>query len=256
MQEFLDQAKAAAEDAAAIIREHYDRAFDVQYKSDASPVTEVDIASERAIRARLEAAFPDHGFYGEELGQAQPDADYLWLIDPIDGTKSFVRHYPVFSTQIALMHKGELVLGVSSAPVYGQLAWAVKGEGAYMDGKRIAVDEAKPLARSILSTGNLNPLLDNPTALAKLAETMRGAHRHRGYGDFLHYHLLASGSIDMICEAEVNILDIAALTVIVREAGGVMTDLKGGEIGLDTTTVAAANSEQMHQLLLEIGQSL
>src|SRR5690348_6754665 len=115
---FLKTALAAAAAANAIIRKAYRGKFTVRVKADASPVTEVDEAAEAAIRKVLLKKFPDHGYYGEELGKENADAEYLWLVDPIDGTKAFVRGYPIFSVQIALMRKGELVLGVSSAPCW------------------------------------------------------------------------------------------------------------------------------------------
>lgn len=239
----LYAARSAAEVASALIRKAYRGQFDVQLKADASPVTEVDIAAEKVIRQTLSTAFPDHAFYGEELGRGDTDAEYLWLIDPIDGTKAFVRGYPMFSVQIALMHRGELVLGVSCAPCWngtGETAWAEKGQGAWLDGERIHVSATDTLAKATLSTGNLATLAASPD-WAKLGALIPKLHRIRGYGDFLHYHLLASGRVDAVIESDLNILDIAALTVIVREAGGTMTELDGGAIGLETTTALATN---------------
>jgi len=120
----LQAALDAAERAADIARSLYQRNIEVRIKADKSPVTEADVRCEIAIREILEARFPDHGFYGEETGARGRDAEYVWLVDPIDGTKAFVREYAMFSTQIGLMRRGELVLGVSSAPVYGEIACA------------------------------------------------------------------------------------------------------------------------------------
>jgi histidinol-phosphatase len=233
----LDAARAAAE----IIRELYQRNIAITVKADNSPVTEADVRAEQAIRGILEARFPGYGFFGEETGQHALDADNLWLVDPIDGTKSFVRECPFFSTQIALMREGRLVLGVSSAAVYGELAWAAEGEGAWLDGRRIQVSRVNELGGAILSTGNLKTLAASPSGWAGLATLVSEVSRIRGYGDFVHYHLLARGALDVVIESDVNILDIAALTVIVREAGGVFTDLSGGAITLATTTVLASN---------------
>lgn len=236
----LQAALDAAEAAAVVIRSLYQRNLAVHTKADASPVTEADVRAEEAIRAILTERFPDHGFYGEETGQHAPEADNLWLVDPIDGTKSFVRECPFFSTQIALMRKGRLVLGVSSAPAYGELAWAEAGAGAFLNGRRIHVSQVSQLSGAIVSTGNLKTMARSPQ-WAKLGDLIGRISRIRGYGDFVHYHLLARGSLDVAIESDVNILDIAALTVIVREAGGVFTDLSGGEVGLSTTTVLATN---------------
>ena len=127
----LQAALDAAEKAAAIARSLYQRNIEVRIKADKSPVTEADVRCEMAIREILEARFPAYGFYGEETGSRDAEAESLWLVDPIDGTKAFVREYPMFSTQIALMRRGEIVLGVSSAPVYGELSFAERGRGAY-----------------------------------------------------------------------------------------------------------------------------
>jgi len=243
--EFLDHAlevaKRAAADAAEVIRHYYRGQFEVITKADESPVTRADVESEQAIRRVLTAAFPEHAIYGEEEGTTG-SGDWLWLVDPIDGTKSFVRGYPMFSTQIALMFRGELVLGVSSAPAFNELAWARRGGGAFLDGAPIRLAPAQPLERSALSTGNLKTLAAAPGWNA-LAGLVRRASRTRGYGDFYHYHLLARGGIDLVIESDVNILDIAALAVIVREAGGVFSDLDGRELSLATTTVLAGNAE-------------
>jgi histidinol-phosphatase len=237
----LSAALEAARAAAALIRAAYGRNLTVTLKADRSPVTAADLEAERAIHAVLSRHFPDYGFYGEETGQHAMDAGNVWLVDPIDGTKSFVRDCPFFSTQIALRRAGRLVLGVSSAPVYGELAWAEEGGGAYLDGKPIRVSEVSVLSEAILSTGNLRTLAAAPMAWSRYGALVGQVNRLRGYGDFLHYHLLARGSLEAIIESDVNILDIAALSVIVREAGGVFTDLEGREIGLGTTTVLASN---------------
>src|ERR1700735_2573012 len=134
----LKAALEAAEQAAAIARAMFQHNVEVRIKADKSPVTEADVRCEVAIREILEARFPAHGFYGEETGSRDQDAEYLWLVDPIDGTKAFVREYPMFSTQIALMRRGEIVLGVSSAPVYGELAYAERGCGGGLKGIPLA----------------------------------------------------------------------------------------------------------------------
>ena len=239
---FLDRALIVARDAAAaaahVVREHYARGVAVETKSDQTPVTIADREAEATIKHALRQAFPEHAFYGEEFGR-EGDSEYLWLIDPIDGTKAFVRRYPMFSTQIALMHRGELVLGVSSAPLYGETAWARRGGGAFMDGEPLRVSAAREFdATTALSIGNVKTLTRD-ARWDVLGELIRRNGRIRGYGDFLHYHLLARGCIDLVIESDVNILDIAALAVIVREAGGVFTDLRGAEVSLETTDVLA-----------------
>ena len=194
------------------------------------------------IHEILDARFPAYGFYGEESGQHAMHAENVWLVDPLDGTKSFVRDTPFFSTQIALRRAGRIVLGVSSAPVYGELAWAEEGGGAFLDGEPIRVSEVGTLGDAILSSGNLRTLAAEPAAWARYGALVGRVNRLRGYGDFVHYHLLARGALDVVIESDVNILDIAALSVIVREAGGVFTDLAGGAVDLGITSVLAGNA--------------
>lgn len=247
----LDAALAAANAAGDIIRALYRRNVRVETKADHSPVTEADTRAEAAIREVLAERFPDYGFYGEESGQRDLDAEAVWLVDPLDGTKSFVRECPFFSTQIALMRAGRLVLGVSSAPVYGELAWAQEGAGAYLNGERMAVSETATLDAAIVSTGNLKTLARSISGWRQFGELVARVSRIRGYGDFVHYHLLARGSLDVVIESDVNILDVAALCVIVREAGGTFTDLAGQPIGLQTTSVLASNAS-LHESVREL----
>jgi histidinol-phosphatase len=241
----LDAARAAAD----VIRGFYQRNVKTEIKADKSPVTEADVRAEETIRELLTRRFPSFGFYGEETGQSDMDAESVWLVDPIDGTKSFVRECPFFSTQIALLRGGRFVLGVSSAPAYQELAWAERGKGAFLDGKRIHVSQVNALDGAIVSSGNLKTLAASP-AWPRFGALIGATNRIRGYGDFVHYHLLARGALDVVIESDVNILDIAALTVVVEEAGGRFTDLNGGAVKLDTTTVLATNGP-LHERVLE-----
>ena len=252
MDAFLDHALAVARDAARaaaeVIRRHYERGVTVETKADDTPVTIADRDAETAIKDVLRRSFPDHAFFGEEHGR-EGDSEFLWLIDPIDGTKAFVRRYPMFSTQIALMHRGALMLGVSSAPMYGEIALARRGGGAFLDGAPVRVSGAREFgAKTAISIGNVKTLTQD-ARWNTLGELIRRNGRIRGYGDFLHYHLLARGCIDLVIESDVNILDVAALAVIVREAGGVFTDLAGGELSLETTSVLAGTSSLHAQAL-------
>lgn len=250
MSPFLKTAIEAAQAAQLVIDKYYAGEFEVEIKPDQSPVTIADVETEETIKRIILDAFPDHGFFGEETGKVNEDADYNWLIDPIDGTKSFVRGYPFFSTQIALMHKGELIVGVSNAPGFNEMTYAEKGEGAWLNGEKIAVSDIQELSKSTLSLGNIATIAGKPQ-WQTVGGLIQDVHRIRGYGDFYHYHLLASGKIDIIIESDVNILDIAALSVIVNEAGGCFTDLSGNPLTLDTTTVLACNTQAMHQSMLD-----
>ena len=263
-----DAALAAADAATATIAGFVERGdWSVSYKPDASPVTEVDVAAERAIRRALAEALPEAAFFGEETGAAAGrgagDGPRLrWLVDPIDGTKSFVRGQPFWSVQIALEADGELVLGVSHAPAFGERLVAVAGAGAALeragpagDGARCAVglgsrtartSGATELGAAFLSSGNLGSLARDPGRWARYGALVARARRTRGYGDFCHYHQLCAGEADLVIESDVNVLDVAALGVAVVEAGGAITDLEGRRIGEDTTSVLAAATPALH----------
>jgi histidinol-phosphatase len=234
----LKAARDAAEAAAEVIRHYWRRGVDVEIKSDATPVTIADREAEQAIRAILGPALPGASIYGEEFGLDGSRDGLLWLVDPLDGTKSFVRRTPFFSTQIALMHQGELVLGVSSAPVYGETMWASAGGGTWYQGEQVRVASTEDMAQASISMGNVKTLTGDARWQA-LGALIRDSNRIRGYGDFCHYHLLARGGLDLVIESDVNILDIAALAMIVREAGGVFTDLDGQPLTLETRSVLA-----------------
>jgi histidinol-phosphatase len=236
----LEIALEAATAAAEVSLKYYRGTFSVRAKPDRSPVTQADVECEQAIRSLILQRFPDHGFLGEETGRSRSSSGYLWLVDPIDGTKAFVRRYPFFSTQIALMREGTLVLGVSSGALFDEVAWAEKGEGAWLNGERLRVSDATDLRQAAVSTGNLKSLAAGD-GWQRFGELVTIVDRIRGYGDFYQYHLLAAGKVDVVIESDVNILDIAALAVIVQEAGGVFTDLNGAPVGLGTRSVLAAN---------------
>ncbi|HEY8229028.1 MAG TPA: inositol monophosphatase family protein [Rhodanobacteraceae bacterium] len=254
--DFLDHALAvalaAARAAGERIAQHFRHGVAVEIKPDATPVTVADREAEDIIRSALKAAFPDHAILGEERGR-EGEGAFLWLVDPLDGTKSFVRGSPFFSTQIALMHDGELVLGVSHAPLYGETMWARRGGGAWLDGQRVRVSSTANVADAALSLGNVKSLAQDPQGWKALGALVDAVNRTRGYGDFCHYHLLARGALDIVVESDVNILDVAALAVIVREAGGTFTDLAGAPLSLATRSVLAAVPGLHGQLLRRFG---
>ena len=244
----LQAALDAASRAAEVARSLYRRNLEVRFKEDKSPVTEADVRCENAIREILESRFPDYGFFGEETVSRGMDAENLWLVDPIDGTKAFVREYPMFSTQIALLRRGEIVLGVSNAAQYGEVAYAERGHGAFLNGRPIGVSGITTVESAALSSGNLKSLASSPQ-WNRFGGLVARVNRIRGYGDFLHYHLLAAGKIDAVIETDVNILDIAACVAIVSEAGGRFTQLDGAPITLQSKTVLATNGH-LHAAVL------
>ena len=248
--EFLKVGLEAVKKAEDIIMQHYvSDKLDTELKDDMSPVTVADREAEKAIIEIIQLRFPDHSILGEESGSNENASEYLWIIDPIDGTKNYMRKIPLFATQIALMKDGEVIMGVSNAPALKELIYAEKSKGAYLNDRRIHVSGTDMLDKSYMSFGNLGhfekkSLVDN---LLTLVNSMQG---HRGIGDFWSYHLLAEGKIDIMIEADTKIWDIAAVSLIVQEAGGKVTDIKGGTVGRDTTSVIATN-ELVHDEVVQ-----
>ena len=245
----LAVAREAAAAAAEVLRHHYRKPLAVRDKADGTPVTAVDEAAEAVIRQAITRSFPNHGIYGEEGGADGLEREFLWLVDPLDGTRSFVRGTPFFSTQIAVMTAGRMVAAVSCAPAWGETAWATDDGPALLDGAPLAVSATGRIEDAAISTGNIGSLARS-ARWGRLGDVLGRAQRTRGYGDFCHYHLLAAGRLDAVIESDVNILDIAALSLIVERAGGRFTDLEGQPVGLETTSVLAAPPE-LHARLLE-----
>jgi histidinol-phosphatase len=255
----LDQAMQvallAAAQAAVAISRHDWHATPVELKSDHSPVTRADRDAEQAIRKIIGQAYPKHAIHGEEYGdrntEQQRHSTCVWLVDPIDGTKSWVAGLPFWSIQIALMVDKQIVLGVSSAPALDELACASKQQPSMLGGERISVSKTDSISACRLSLGNVGTLARDAVRWQNLAAIIAECNRVRGYGDYYHYHRLAAGQLDAVLESDVNILDVAALQIIVAAAGGIMTDMHGRPLQPDSTSVLAAATSQLHTTLLQ-----
>ena len=219
----LDLALSLADAADAIALPRF-KAVDlrVDTKPDLTPVTDADRAVERALRERLAAERPGEGVLGEEEGADGDGHGTRWVIDPIDGTKNFTRGIPVWATLVALERDGAIVCGVVSAPALGHRWWAAVGEGAFRDGERLHVSRIDSIQQCVLSF-SARSLRD-----IRALELFRRAWHAQGYSDFWSFMLLAEGSVDVAIEHEMHPWDNAPLKVIVEEAGGRFTDLRGG----------------------------
>jgi histidinol-phosphatase len=203
----------------------------VTTKPDLTPVTDADHSAERALRDTLSQQRRDDPVLGEEFGGTTTFAGRQWVIDPIDGTKNFVRHVPVWATLIALLHDGVPVAGVVSAPALQRRWWAGAGEGAFATfrggpPRRVSVSSVADLESASLSFSSLSGWAERGLR-DRFIELTDTVWRVRAYGDFLSYCLLAEGAVDVAAEPEVSLWDVAGLDLIVREAGGSFTDLAG-----------------------------
>ncbi|HLV57896.1 MAG TPA: histidinol-phosphatase [Natronosporangium sp.] len=231
----LSLAHVLADTADAISLPRF-RALDlhVDAKPDLTPVSDADTAVEKALRATLARTRPRDGVLGEEFGVTQAAAGpgtRQWVIDPIDGTKNFIRGVPIWATLIALMEGDEPVVGLVSAPALGRRWWAAKGHGAYAGrhtaaASPISVSGVSRLADASFCYSSLEGWEQNGR-LGAMLDLMRSTWRNRAFGDFYGYVLVAEGAVDIMVEPELSLWDVAALVPIVTEAGGTFTDLSG-----------------------------
>jgi len=242
MEEFLRVALEASQAAEDIIMSYFYDNYKVFLKKDQTPVTIADRQAELAIRKIIKKNFPGHGFLGEETWEKSRigNKEFLWIIDPIDGTKNYTRRLPFFGTQIALMRRGKIILGVSNLPALKELMYATKGHGSYLNGRRAYVSKVSNLKDSFACFGNLK-YFEKHNCLEPLLRLARECRHTREYGDCWMYHLLAQGKVEMALEAENKIWDIAASKIIIEEAGGKFTEFNGKKITKNSVSGAATN---------------
>lgn len=256
IKELANFAAELADDGAACAVEWFRSDLDIDVKSDSSPVTVADKKTEALLRQKILDRFPDHGILGEEFGKENTQSEYIWSIDPIDGTRSFITGSPLWGTLVALLHEEEPVVGAVNLPVLGE-SWRAYKEGgcsaASMKGKGVSaqVSGCKNINKAKFYT--TSPLYFDPEEKAGLEEIISTVQEPRFGGDCYCYCLLASGYIDLVVESQLHPFDYMPLIPIIREAGGVITDWQGKPAGLnsDGKIVAAATTE-LHQQTLEI----
>lgn len=248
----LELALCIADAADAVTMSRFDAAdLSVETKADASPVTEADLAAERAIRELLASERPADGVFGEEFGTSG-DASRQWIIDPIDGTANYLKGIPMWTTLIALAIDGVPRVGVASQPALGRRWWAATGLGAWTDGdsagpRRLQVSNVSTVAESSISFQSISQW-DEVGRADTLVRMSRAVWRDRGYGDTWPYMLLAEGRLEFVAEFGVKEYDIAALVPIITEAGGRFTDIDGND-SLSSRSSLATNGLLHHAFL-------
>jgi histidinol-phosphatase len=258
-QDDLALALALADRADALTRARFG-ALDlrVDTKPDLTPVTDADRAVETDLRQVLGRERPADSVVGEEFGGATTFTGRQWIIDPIDGTKNFVRGVPVWASLIALLEDGVPSVGVVSAPALQRRWWAARGQGAFAafdetSARRLSVSSVAELGSASLSFSSLSGWADRGLR-ARFIELTDAVWRVRGYGDFLSYCLVAEGAVDIAAEPEVSVWDLAALDVLVREAGGAFTGLDGAP-GPHRGSAVATNGVLHDRVLSSIGNA-
>ncbi len=245
----IELALALADAAGAVIRGHFRQRVEVIDKADASPVTIADRDSEAAMRRLIAQSFPEHGILGEEHGSERVDAEYVWVLDPIDGTKSFISGIPLFGTLIALLKNGVPVLGVLDQPISGERWLGVAGKPSTHNGSPIRTRACERLdAASVFST---SPDMFIGSDAEAFGRVRQGAKLVRYGGDCYAYGMCAMGFIDAVVEASLKPYDFCALIPIIEGAGGIVTDWQGRRPGLVSDgRILACGDVVLHEAML------
>ncbi len=248
--ELLLVAREAARIAGEVIMPLYESGVSVELKADRTPVTAADRGAEEAIRRFLERECPSHGILGEEMGSKEGDGRHRWILDPIDGTKSFIHHVPLFGTLVALERDGEPVVGVIACHAAGETAWAARGLGAFLNGQPARVSATASLSEATVSTTSYKRMLEGwPAGFRALC---REAGLLRAWGDCYGYLMVAAGRADVMLDPEMSIWDAAALYPVITEAGGRMTTWSGeAKVG---DSVVASNGLLHAQVLAALAE--
>lgn len=239
--------------ARAIVLGHYGSAPDVEDKADLSPVTIADRECEAALREMIAGKFPHHGIYGEEFGAENPDAEFVWVLDPIDGTKAFITGKPLFGTLIGLLKDGAPYLGVMDNPALDEVWAGAPGLGATRNGEAVRCRPCPDLDRAWLYT--TSPQMHQGLNFGRF-EALRHRSRHALYGgDCYSYGTLARGRADLVCDSSMQPYDYVALVPIVEAAGGRMTDWSGRTLDLsgDGTVIASGDPALHEQAVAVLG---
>ena len=239
-----------AHESGDFIRPHFGNpSLAVESKSDASPVTLADRGAEQLLRRRIAEKFPTHGIIGEEFGNENADAEFVWVLDPIDGTKSFITGVPLFATLIALLHHGQPVLGAIHQPILRQLVIG-DNQTATLNDRPIRTRQTTRIEdATLLTSDTLNIARYQPASAARYDALAQRTRLYRTWGDAYGYLLIATGFADISVDPIMNPWDIAALVPVIRGAGGVITDWRGASPYPAESTVACATPELHAQLL-------
>jgi histidinol-phosphatase len=242
----------AAKIAGQLALRHFDTNIAVETKADLSPVTVADRDAEQSLRERLGKLFPGDGFLGEEFGDTPGSTGFRWIIDPIDGTRSFIRDIPIWATLVSLEYRSEQIMGICYMPAMNLMYRALRGDGAFRDDRRIHVSDVARLDKALVSYSSLG-FFKVAGKQQQFLTMLDRTERSRAYSDFYGFMLVAQGSVDLMVEQGVHIWDVAGLKVIVEEAGGTFTNWDGNP-SVDRPDVVASNGK-VHAAALEILRS-
>jgi inositol-phosphate phosphatase/L-galactose 1-phosphate phosphatase/histidinol-phosphatase len=248
---FIGLAEQLAEAARGVVMPHFRKPLAIDAKPNQSPVTIADKQAEAAMRELIEAAYPDHGIIGEEFPNARTDAEFVWVLDPIDGTQSFVTGKPVFGTLIALMQGGRAVLGVLDMPALDERWIGIEGLSTTFNAKPVTTRACEGIGEAWLYATSPHMFKD---ADFPDFERLRKASWRTVYGaECMAYGLLTNGYVDMVCEGTMELYDFAPMIPIIEGAGGVITDWQGRALGANSDgNVIASGDKRIHAAALEL----
>jgi len=247
IEKFLNFSLKLIEKSNDISLKYYKKTIKPEYKQDNSPVTIADKKCEKFLISTIKEKYPEHSFLAEESGIVQTESDFKWIIDPIDGTKNFMRNFPFWGTLLALEYQGEVIMGVIALPAMKQVMYAGKGLGCYMNGKKMKVSKIDSIDKSYFIYGGVEYILQQPYK-EKFLELVNTSYYDRGYGDCFGHSLVIAGKAEFMLDPHVSPYDVAPIKICVEEAGGIMTDLKG-EKTIYSRGVLTSNG-YMHEKIL------
>ncbi|HEY3148391.1 MAG TPA: histidinol-phosphatase [Dongiaceae bacterium] len=252
IQDFVDLANRLADASRPILNSYYRRKLDVDIKSDASPVTQADREAEAAIRKLINATYPDHGIFGEEFGKERENAEYVWVLDPLDGTRAFVTGRPTFGTLIALTRNGAPLLGIIDMPVLGDRWIGAAGRPTTLNGEKVAARVCSRLSEAYLSA-SIPLMFDTPEKRRKFEAVQAKARSTTFGGDCYQYGMVATGFLDIVIECSLAEYDYLALTPIIEGAGGSITDWQGNGLKMGSgDRVIATGDRRVHDEALAV----
>ncbi|HSS20736.1 MAG TPA: inositol monophosphatase family protein [Pyrinomonadaceae bacterium] len=250
----LNFAIQTARDAGAILADRRGRAIQISNKGDIDLVTEADLASEKLIIERIQSYYPRHAILAEESGATEVigNSEWKWIIDPLDGTTNYAHGYPCFCVSIALEHSGEIEIGVVYDPTRDEIFAAEKGQGATLNGRRMRVSDVEDLNRAMLCTGFPYNVRERPNFARDFANfTMEAQAVRRDGSAALDLAYLACGRFDGFWEDGLNAWDVAAGILLIKEAGGAVTDFRGAPLDIYTAKVLASNG-LVHDAMMKV----
>ena len=248
--ELVQEVVHITENAARMALHYFRQPLLIEMKENHTPVTVADKKTEEYIRGELEKRFPEMGILGEEFGELSRKSDMVWTIDPIDGTRSFIRGIPLFGTLVGLLHRGRPVLGVMVLPALEETYFAAEGTGTFCNGHQLRVSPTVSLEAAVVSYGDTN-CFEDAGKIAMLKNTIDKAHLARGYTDCFGHALVIRGAVDAMIDPVVSIWDVAPIACLVEEAGGAWFSFNGTEDLRETSFISCTPA--LKRQILELG---